>query len=315
MFVSVLPSGMNGGTKIQETDSMIGHITASEGLWCDSAHHDCTMPDAKNAVSRMYPVRIGAKFVRMGAITGHEWLRIRSYISGLEVKFDCSIAVDCKDALDLQRLYPSEGAAGPGGILAAFLQAIRRIASTEPVIYERYRQGILRAENRVNNLQNGVARLDVQGLHLDQAVSSLAAGDYELELCRIDRWADLHCLSEPHPFKFHWDPVHRQSRVIHNFRPGLYRLYMCQKVSAGFIRTDNYASILAVGPAAFGRLNHEFQDVVTSTQRWVADDATVGTMLQMYLQYMAFRRDISGSGKAQRASRTGVSTNGASPKN
>lgn len=301
----------NGRTSNQDADTIIGHVTASEGLWCDSAHFDCTSPNTKNVVGRMYRVHSGARFVRMGAITGHEWLRIRSYINGSEVTFNCSVAVDCKDAPDLQRLYSTDTDSEPNGILAAFLQAIRRIASTEPVVYERYRQGILRAENPLNNLQDGVARVDPQGLHLDQALSALASGDYQLELCRLDQRADLHCPSEPHPFKLRWNPGRPRPWAIHNFQPGLYRLYLCQQTSAGFVRTDNYASVLAVSPASYGRLNREFQDAVTVTKSWNDDDPTVSTLLQMYLQYLAFRPSV----KSPNTSRGTVHRNDPNTKN
>src|SRR5947199_7131873 len=119
LLLVLLASSAAQGRINQEGDAPIGHVTASAGLWCDSAHDVCATPNAKNVVGRMYPVRIGARFVRMGAITGHEWLLLRSYITGSEVRFECSVAVDCKDVPDLQRLYPPEGAPGPNGVLAA----------------------------------------------------------------------------------------------------------------------------------------------------------------------------------------------------
>jgi hypothetical protein len=290
-----LASSAQGHADARDPNLTIGHVIAFGGLWCDSTVYDCKTPNGKNIIGRMYPVRRGAKLVRMGALTGREWLRVRSYLTGLEVTFTCSIAVDCRDLLDLERLYPAEGEAGPDGILAAFLKAIRRMAATEPVVYERYRQGLMRAESPVNTMQDALARLDAQGLHLEQVLIRLPLGSYELEVCRIDQKAALRCPSEPHPAKFHWDPDHQHPWALRDVQPGLYRLYVCQATSKGFVRTDSYASVLALDATAYARLSPEFHAVASLARDWASDDPTASTMLRMYLQDMAFRSSARAS--------------------
>ena len=275
--------------------TIIGHVIASDGVWCDTTYSNCKEPDTKNIVGTMYPVRSQARLVRMGSLTGHEWLRIRSYFTGSVVVFDCSDAVDCKESLDLQRLYPDEGKPEQPSILAALLQVLRHLASTEPMVYERYRQGILRAEYKHGNIKDSVERLDARGLQLDQALDSLDAGDYALELCAIDRKASVRCPDDPQSQKYHWNRDHPKALLVHNLQPGLYRLYLCEKTSSGFIRTDNYASLLAVRPTRYIEMKQEFEGVVAVMKDWADQDVTIGNMSRMYLHEMAFRTNFGGN--------------------
>lgn len=289
--------------------AVIGHVVALDGLWCDTSRFDCSAVSSSNVMGALYPVRFTSRLVRLRSISGNEWIRIRSDVSGNLLQFDCSTVVDCTKPLDLERLkLLANETSGAAGILGDLLSAVRMLATEKPALYERYRQALLRGMNMDLRINDTVSLLDSDGLHLENSFSGLPAGTLFIELCRINREGVVLATPEPHPLRYQWNPKKPQA-LRSNISVGLYRIYMCQNSTSGFLRSDSYADVLVERSPKFKHLKADLDQLDSVVKTEADSDPTLRSMLKIYLYNLAFplekpraERKQSGSSLSESAS-------------
>ena len=273
---------------VAQDGRLIGHVVATNGLWCDETLHSCGKPLPGNTVGILFPVRSDSRLRRTGILTGHEWIDIRSYMTGTIVVFDCSVAIDCAEDLDLQKLYPQAGQPAASSTAEAFFDAIRRLLATEPAVLDRYRQGSLRSVSAKGSLRDTVIRFDGPRMSVNQILEQMPDGSYSLELCPIDGHAAVHCASTA-PSRYRWIKSNPVPWARSNFTPGLYRIYVCSKIGDFFIRSDNFASVYVVPPDKYSDARRLFQHALEVTKDWDPDDPTTRPLMSIYLHALAYQ--------------------------
>src|SRR5436190_15130533 len=68
-------------------DCIVAHLIEVRGAWCDQRYQECSNA-ASDRLARMSPVRRDSQVVRIGKITGNEFIRVRSHINGKSLTFD-----------------------------------------------------------------------------------------------------------------------------------------------------------------------------------------------------------------------------------
>jgi hypothetical protein len=240
----------------------------------------------------MSPVRSDSVIARVGRPTGREFLRIRSHLSGKEVKYDCGQPLDCATPLDLRRLIPENSFSTPNA-LTAFFAAIAKMSSAYPALYERYREGILRTDvPEMATIEDGVAELQGRAVRLDRFLRNLPIGTHFLEVCALDPDGTPQCSGEPSVVRYTRQKT--SEPFVVSARPGLYRVSSCENVAGRYIRTTQSGTVLVAPPAAYERLSRDFEVAVGLTKDW-RDDRSVTPFRRIYLHALWAAESVGGS--------------------
>src|ERR1700683_2076896 len=271
---------------LADAPQAIGAVVSAQGTWCDEAHLQC-QDSSFHGLWKMYPVQMDSKLVRLGQISGHEVLVIRSRWGVLET-FDCSTPreLGCKSSLNLARMVPAQP---QKNVYTALFDAVTELASAQPKVYDNLRQGFLRTRGPGSRLADGVVEWREDGLNLESVFADYGARDFLLELGPLSDAAEPQCPAQPAVSKYSWDPAHPAAFPATGIQPGLYRLYLCQDLQGAAQRTTFYADLLIAPPARYRELVGEYQQVFAATRDWDADDPTAPAMRRAYLYELARR--------------------------
>lgn len=263
---------------------VIGTVVNEQGTWCDASHQECHSQDFQG-LWRMYPIRQDSRLVRVGNTTGQESIVIRSRWGVLE-EFDCSRPreLGCKGPLDLDRLVP---AIREKNAITAFLDAVLQLAADRPKVYDNLSQGIVTRGSNWHSLSDAVVELREGGLDLQNVLDSWEAGEYLLQLCRLDDSDRAGCPEDAVAVKYSWNPQKPVFLSASNLHPGLYRIYLCEVNSGIPVRTSNYAEILVAEKPRAKQLASDFQQVLDETRDWDTTDPTAPALRRAYLYVLA----------------------------
>ena len=265
---------------------VIGTVVNAQGIWCDTSHQECHSQDFQG-LWRMYPVQRDSRLVRVGRTTGQESIVIRSRWGALE-SFDCSKPreLGCKDPLDLDRLVP---AVREKNVVTAFLDAVLQLAADRPKVYDNLSQGIVTRGSDWHSLSDAVVELREGGLDLQNVLDSWEAGEYLLQLCRLDASDRTGCPEVAVPVKYSWNPKKPAPFPASNLYPGLYRIYLCEINSSIPVRTPKYAEILVAEQHRAQQLANDFRQVLDATRTWDKTDPTAPALRRVYLYVLESR--------------------------
>jgi hypothetical protein len=259
----------------------IGIVVDTKGVWCDEAHLQCD-PQKFAGLWRLYAVQEDSKLIRVGAVTGHEYIVIRSRSGALE-KYDCASSREagCKVSLDLTRLSPANPEKTHEN---SFLDDVMDLASTRPAVYDRLSQSLSTTRSPGGQqLNDGVAKLVGTSLDIKTVFESSAAGEYLLELCPEDDNTNPVCPSEPKPVKYSWNPKQPAEFPANGIHEGFYRLYFCEENSGTAVRTSRFAELLVSGQSRADELADNFRRVRDATAKWDSTDPTAPALRRVYL--------------------------------
>lgn len=261
-------------------------VVNAQGTWCDASHQECHSQDFQG-LWRMYPVRRDSRLVRVGRTTGQESIVIRSRWGVLE-SFDCSKPreLGCKDPLDLDRLVP---AVGEKSAITAFLDAVLQLAADRPKVYDKLSQGIVTRGSDWHSLSDAVVELREGGLNLQNILDGWEAGEYLLQLCRLNDSDRVGCAEDAVPVKYSWNPEKPVLFPASNVHPGLYRIYLCEINSGIPLRTSKYAEILVAEKTRAQQLQNDFRQVFDATRNWDTTDPTAPALRRAYLYVLESR--------------------------
>ena len=260
---------------------VIGQVVRTDGLWCDKTHQNC----ATEKLQKMSWVYKDSQLIRPGKSEPQDFVEIRSRWGTL-AKFDCSEPreLGCKEALNLSRLIPDSP---QDSFWPALVDAVYKLAATQPKAYNSLAQGILITRGSPAGLEDGVVRLDEGKLAVNSVVKNLAAGTYLLELCRLTENEKPDCPSLPKTIDYDWEPDQAKPLQVGSIATGTYRLYLCDTQFGVLVRTRNYADMIVAAGADYRRLDQEFERIVSATKAWDRSDPTAPVMRRIYLHTLA----------------------------
>jgi hypothetical protein len=264
------------GSKCLSPAQVLGTVVSAHGSWCDESQKPCA------ALWRMYPVRKQSKLVRMPPFNGRESVTIRSRW-GVKETFDCANPreLGCREPLDLSRIIAQEQ---QKNVITAFLDVVSELAEDRPEVYETFREGILQIRGSDRHvLSDGVAKLTVHGLSLDNILARFDTGNYLLELCALSETGAPKCSDQSAPFNYSWHAENSAAYPGSAVHPGIYRLYRWDNESGTPRRTRQYADVLIAENTRYQTVLNQFRQVVEATRNWDADDSTAPALRRAYL--------------------------------
>ncbi len=192
----------------------------------------------------------------------------------------------CKDPLDLGRLVP---AVEEKNAITAFLDAVLQLAADRPKVYDNLSQGILTRGSDWRPLSDAVVERREGGLDLQNVLAGWDAGEYLLQLCRLEDSDRDGCPKDNVTVKYSWNPKRQALFPASNLHSGLYRIYLCDLDSGIPVRTSEYAEILVAEKPKAQRLVTDFQEVLDATRSWDATDPTAPALRRAYLYVLQDR--------------------------
>jgi hypothetical protein len=246
----------------------------------------------------MYVVTTDSRIVRVGGTDASEWILIRSYTTGAEVKFDCGRALDCESPLNLKRV--GDPGAEPAGkpVLLAFFNVIRQMISEHPAIWKTYSQGIFEPRGQSDpQLRDGVLRLDAGDADLSPLFYSMPTANYIVLVCAVQPDGKPLCPSEEHnasfycgdgSITFHWDRRERPPLTLQRASSGLVRVFICNAETLTL--TENNAVAYIAGQPKYQSLYTRFEDALDALvdiDGGNRNDPTLEPLRRMFLHHLA----------------------------
>jgi hypothetical protein len=154
------------------------------------------------------------------------------------------------------------------------------------VVQGHFRGGIVHAVSRGDGIDDGVARIDGEQLHLEPLLKHLPDGTHLLRftLLSADKSAPA---AEPLSFTFDWHADQPQALAAQGLKPGLYQVQLLNKRSRQ--PTGAQATVLVASGTAFDEAQAAFEQAVAVTRKW--DEATrakaAASFLAAYLEALA----------------------------
>jgi hypothetical protein len=250
-------------------DHVVGHVTTFSGFWKDR-RCDCT-------IDQGYRVTDTSDIARSSPPLSSDVLKIRLAADASEMVYDCSKR-DCGKRLDLPPVPPT--ASKISALVHAALSVASGSASPNSVsIY-----GSTLSRGNASILLDAIAPVDNPTVLLTSILGGAPKGTYLLDWCPVSSNGVPTCVSIPAPDEITWQPPQSAKGTVRPLKPGLYKVYECEKQDDLLLRGDSAFVLIAIDEAKSNQLRSLNSELASYMNDWSPKEQSM--IGHAYMQYL-----------------------------